>query len=169
MSTLYATKVWASDKTSGSGDDDIYLTLFVGRPSPLKSFLVSVGPGDHWDSMESGDKRNWWIKLYENYSVNNLHLVMMVEKDFGKDIEGADRKLVEAHMTTWYESYNVLGASHQELANKLLPKMKKEFDIHSTNDNRLTTHFLDMGGQYSKQRKFIGHGGKYWVEFTVST
>jgi hypothetical protein len=83
MPTLYANKLRCSDETNESGPDDIYLVCVVGRPNPPHPFLISVGPGNYWNSMEEGEKRNWWIKLYESYSPSNLHSVTKMEKDWG--------------------------------------------------------------------------------------
>lgn len=170
MPTLYANKLWCSDETNENGLDDIYLVCFVGRPNPPQSFLISVGPGDYWNSMEEGDKRNWWIKLYENYSPSNLHLVTMMEKDWGKDIEGAARKEVEKWVGDQYKKLqtNVGGASNQDLAKILTHEMDEAIKAHSINDDRVQTYLLELGGLgSSKWLNFTGDGGKYWVQFTV--
>lgn len=167
MSTLYATKLWCSEETDEVGFDDIYLVVFVGRPS-APSFVVCPGPGDYWDSMETGDKRNWWIKIYENYNPENLHLVALMEKDSGKDIAGLNAKLVEARMVKLYKDFTqaIPSASNDDLAQLLIPELKDAINDYRTNDERLTTRHVLLGSSGSVWGKFTGDGGKYWVQFT---
>ena len=169
MTTLYATKVWCSEETNESGSDDPYLVVFVGRPAPAQPFVVSVGPEPNWDSMGTGDKRNWWTKLYQNYSPANLHLVTMMEEDWGKDVAGQARTEVEKWVGGQYKQFRskIPNASNQDLANLLIPEMKKAIDAHAPNDERLSTLYVNLGNQSSKWAKFTGDGGTYWVEFTT--
>jgi hypothetical protein len=170
MPTLYANKLWCSDETNEVGLDDIYLVCLVGRPNPPQFFLISVGPGNYWNSMEEGDKRNRWIKLYENYSSSTLHLVAMMEKDLGKDIEGEARKKVENIIGFHYKKLqtNLGGASNLDFAKILMPVMNDAIKEYGADDDRVSTHLLELGGLgSSKWLNFTGDGGKYWVQFTI--
>jgi|SRR5215216_526791 len=172
MTTLYATKVWCSDETNEGGLDDPYLVVFVGRRAPPpQPFVFSVGPTPNWDSMESGDKRNWWTKLYQGYSPANLHLVTMMEEDWAKDITGEAQKAVKEWVGGQYTKFlsTIPNASNQNLADLLIPVMKQAIDAHAPNDERLSTVFVNLGNQSSKWAKFEGDGGKYWVEFTTGS
>ena len=76
MPIPYANKLWCSDETDESGLDDIYLVCFVGRPNPPQPFLIGVGPGNYWNSMEEGNKLNK-RKTTEDVSINEqLNLLL---------------------------------------------------------------------------------------------
>lgn len=78
-----------SDDEVFSSADDIYLIAFIGRTvPPFRSALGSLGPGSAWSDFDTGETHHTDVNTGLFSASDALYVVMMVEKDSGKDIDG---------------------------------------------------------------------------------
>jgi hypothetical protein len=87
--SLIIDKIKCVEESDEVGSDDIYLIGFIGRTvSPFKSALASVGPGVAWSGFDTGETDHHNVNTGLFSASDALYVVMMVEKDNGKDISG---------------------------------------------------------------------------------
>lgn len=71
------------------GADDVYLVVFQGRTVlPFASTLSSIGPGRTWQDFDTGETHSADVRVAPT-NADAVYAVMMIEKDDGKDIQGA--------------------------------------------------------------------------------
>ena len=58
MSTLKIDKLKCIQTTSGSGSDQIYMVVVIGRRSGSKKAELKIVHHSQWDSLSSGETRN---------------------------------------------------------------------------------------------------------------
>lgn len=87
--TLIVDKIRCVEESDEVGDDDVYLIMFIGRTvAPFRSALGSIGPGSAWSGFATGETHNTDVSSGLFTAADSVYVVMMVEKDHGKDITG---------------------------------------------------------------------------------
>ena len=88
--SLVVDKIKCVEESDEIGADDLYLIVFRGSTvSPFTSSLAVVGPGTPWSDFDTGETHHTDVTVSAT-SADSVYAVMLVEKDSGKDITGAE-------------------------------------------------------------------------------
>jgi hypothetical protein len=101
---VYVDHMWCVDETDSSwpGSDDIYAVTFRGYTSGgFEDNTWSKGPGNFWDDFDTGE--DWSQDIFIAKSrPDAVYVVMLVEEDGDRDIEGASLDLLRQQLDlTW--------------------------------------------------------------------
>jgi hypothetical protein len=164
------------------------MVVFRGETTePFKNDMNVYGPGNFWDDLDSGDERSEDIKIAK-YSPDSLYVLMLVEKDHSRDIEGDD--VIGAWKTVlhvvWTSRMVALRAAaltgnanwpptEQEkdevakiIGDTMLGLASVYMEFPKGNDDWVgRPQRLSIAPNQLKDLEFVGDGGHYKIRFKV--
>jgi hypothetical protein len=180
MSTLKIGTLKCIQTTSGSGSDQIYMVVVIGRRSGSKKAELKIVHHSQWDSLSSGEMRNEDAVVDSAYNPSDFYLGAMVERDSGQDVQQLNfnelpglwqlYEPVEFKMNEGWQTWgvSVQGLTDDQIAAKLVHTMNSLVGGAGDDDLVGSAKLLPKpkAGQ-TDTKTFAGDGGKYEASFKV--
>lgn len=181
--SLAVDEIRCNEETDEVGSDDIYLVIFRGNTTGDFDSNVGVhGPGVAWGDFDSGEVRGNDVVIAQ-YFPGSVYVSMLIEKDDGRDISGAEVLGAWKAQTalTWkatmfaFQQAGMFPLSAQrkaDAARKVGDAMKGLASIYTNfpfgNDDRIDQpkQIVIQPGQ-KPVIAFNGDGGRYKVRFKI--